>query len=71
MKPACSIVIRAFNEGEHLGRLFEGISRQTVRDIELILVDSGSSDDTVEIAKKHGATILPYQTGRFYFWAVA
>jgi glycosyltransferase involved in cell wall biosynthesis len=67
MKPACSIVIRAFNEGEHLGRLFEGISRQTIRDMELILVDSGSSDGTVEIAKKHGATILHIKPEDFTF----
>ena len=28
----CSIVIRAYNEAEYLGRLFEGIHSQTLRD---------------------------------------
>ena len=46
----CSLVIRAYNESAHLGRLLEGISHQTVKDVEVILVDSGSTDSTVSIA---------------------
>jgi glycosyltransferase involved in cell wall biosynthesis len=45
----CSIVIRAYNEGRHLGRLLEGIRQQGVKAVEIILVDSGSSDDTHSI----------------------
>jgi rhamnosyltransferase len=46
----CSIVIRANNEERYIGRLLEGIALQTVKDVEIILVDSGSTDKTVEIA---------------------
>jgi len=67
MKPACSIVIRAFNESKHLGRLFEGISRQTVQNVEVILVDSGSSDGTVEIAENHKAVIRHIKPEDFTF----
>jgi rhamnosyltransferase len=48
----CSLVIRAYNEEEHIGRLLEGISHQTVRDVEIIQVDSGSTDATASIAAR-------------------
>jgi rhamnosyltransferase len=47
---SCSIVVRAFNEEKNIGRLFTGINQQNLKDIEVILVDSGSSDTTKEIA---------------------
>jgi glycosyltransferase involved in cell wall biosynthesis len=46
----CSIVIRAFNEEKHIGRLFTGISQQSISNLEVILVDSGSTDATIAIA---------------------
>jgi len=62
-----SIVIRAYNEGRHLGRLLEGIRRQTLKDTEIILVDSGSSDDTVAIAEAAGARIVRIRPEEFTF----
>ena len=46
----CSIIVRAFNEEKHLGRLFTGLNQQSNVDFEVILVDSGSTDRTIEIA---------------------
>ncbi|MFB8794966.1 MAG: glycosyltransferase [Microcoleus sp.] len=46
----CSVVIRCYNEEQHIGRLLSGIMEQSVRDVEIILVDSGSTDATVGIA---------------------
>jgi rhamnosyltransferase len=63
----CSIVIRAFNEQKHIGRLLDGLHQQTVRDTEIILVDSGSTDSTVAIAKKHGALVKKIAPGEFTF----
>jgi rhamnosyltransferase len=48
---SCSIVIRANNEEAHIARLLQGITGQTIADIEVILVDSGSTDRTVEVAE--------------------
>ncbi len=63
----CSIVVRAYNEAQHLGRLLEGIAHQTVRDVELILVDSGSTDPTIEIAREAGARIVQVAAAEFSF----
>ena len=46
----CSLVIRAYNEQAHIGRLLDGLSQQTEKEFEVILVDSGSTDATVSIA---------------------
>ncbi len=67
MKNHCAIVIRAFNEEEHLERLLEGISCQTIKDVNVILVDSGSTDRTVEIAEKHHAKIVHIDPMEFTF----
>ncbi len=63
----CSIVIRAFNEGKHLPRLLEGIRQQALKDVEIILVDSGSTDDTVSIAEIYGARIVHIPPQEFTF----
>jgi rhamnosyltransferase len=63
----CSIVIRAYNEAGHIGRLLEGITRQTVRDVDVIVVDSGSTDSTVQIAEKYGARVVRIASDEFSF----
>jgi glycosyltransferase involved in cell wall biosynthesis len=63
----CSIVIRAYNEGKHIGRLLEGIEQQTLKEREVILVDSGSGDETVAIAEGYGARIVHIRPDEFTF----
>ena len=67
MSPVCSIVIRAFNEEEHISRLLDGIRHQSINDVQVILVDSGSSDRTVEIANQYGVQIVSIQPQDFTF----
>jgi rhamnosyltransferase len=62
-----SLVIRAFNEERHIGRLLEGVRHQTIRDVEIILVDSGSTDATAAIAAQYGAKIVHIAPGEFTF----
>jgi len=63
----CSIVIRAYNEEKHIGRLLEGIKQQTVKDVEVILVDSGSTDGTVSIAESFGVRVVNILSAEFTF----
>ncbi|HEX7542031.1 MAG TPA: glycosyltransferase family 2 protein [Anaerolineales bacterium] len=63
----CSLVIRAFNEEKHIGHLLEGVRHQTVRDVEVILVDSGSTDATAAIASQYGATVVYIPPAEFTF----
>ena len=50
-----SVIIRCFNEERHLPVLLEAIQRQTIRPVEIVVVDSGSMDDTVQITLLRGA----------------
>ncbi len=63
----CAVVIRAYNEEKHIGRLLEGIFQQTVNNIEIILVDSGSTDTTVAIASRYPVHVLHIDPNEFSF----
>ena len=62
-----SAVIRAYNEAKNIGRLLEGLEQQTVKPDEIVLVDSGSTDDTVAIAKAAGCRIVHIDKSEFSF----
>jgi threonine dehydrogenase-like Zn-dependent dehydrogenase/glycosyltransferase involved in cell wall biosynthesis len=64
---AASIVVRAFNEARHLPRLIEGLRAQTFRGTETILVDSGSTDETVEIARRAFDRVIEIDSADFTF----
>ncbi len=66
--PLCSLVIRAYNEEKHIGRLLEGVMHQTLRDeCEIVLVDSGSTDATVAIASRYPVKIVHISPQEFTF----
>ncbi|HPO57683.1 MAG TPA: glycosyltransferase family A protein, partial [Anaerolineaceae bacterium] len=67
MSPACSIVIRAYNEEKHIGRLLDGIMQQTVKDVQIILVDSGSTDATMAIARRYPVEVVTIRPQEFTF----
>lgn len=58
--PRASLVIRCYNEADHIGKLLHGIKEQSVQDYEIILVDSGSTDGTLEIAESFGVDEIVY-----------
>ncbi len=63
----CSLIIRAYNEEKHIVRLLEGIKQQTISNVEVILVDSGSTDSTVSIAESFGAKVVHIPSAEFTF----
>jgi rhamnosyltransferase len=56
MSPGISVVIRTFNSAATLPEVLRNLDAQP--DDELIVVDSGSRDKTLEIADQHAARIL-------------
>ena len=68
-RPSLSVVITALNEERHLGPLLSDVFGQTRRADEVIVVDAGSEDGTVSVAKRFpGVALLagspPVATGR-------
>lgn len=66
-KPVCSIIVRAYNEEKHIGRLMQGILEQTIKSVQVILVDSGSTDKTREIAAQYPVEIVQIRPQDFTF----
>ena len=53
-----SIIIPTLNEGQNIGRLIDRILTAPNNQIEIIVVDGGSKDNTCAIAKEKGALII-------------
>ncbi|MDQ3927118.1 MAG: glycosyltransferase, partial [Actinomycetota bacterium] len=53
-----SVVIPTLNEERHIGSLLSDIAGQTRKAHEVIVVDAGSEDDTVRVAKRFPGVIL-------------
>lgn len=49
-----SIIIITLNESQRIGNLLGDLSRQTYRDFEVIVVDSDSDDNTLDIVNSFG-----------------
>ena len=52
-KPSVSIVIPAYNEEGQLALCLDAIARQTVKPLEVIVVDNNSTDGTVAVASRY------------------
>lgn len=62
-----SIIIRCLNEEKHIVTLLEGIQQQNIKDYEVILVDSGSTDRTIEKALQFSVKIVHIKPEDFSF----
>lgn len=67
--PLISVVIRTLNEERYLDELLTSIHSQVLLsfDSETVIVDSGSTDKTLEIAAKHGCRITHIRKEDFTF----
>ena len=51
MKPKISIIIATLNSGKTLKQTLDSIRHQTYKNIELIIIDGLSSDNTLDLKK--------------------
>ncbi|MEN6451590.1 MAG: glycosyltransferase [Thermoguttaceae bacterium] len=52
--PKVSVIIPAYNASKTIRHTLKSVFDQTYRDFEVVVVDDGSTDDTVEILKSYG-----------------
>ena len=54
-KPIISILIPAYNAAAFLPRCFDSVLNQIYRDLQVVIVDDGSKDDTLELCQKYAS----------------
>lgn len=59
-----SVIIPTLNEAENIGRLLDHLKKCSVTSPEIIVVDGGSSDETIAFAKAQSITVLSAPKGR-------
>jgi rhamnosyltransferase len=60
-----SIIIPTYNASKHLPALLKSIQSQTINDYELIIIDSSSTDNTIEIADSYHAHVIKIEKEEF------
>ncbi len=51
--PKVSVLISAYNEENYIGKCIGSLLKQTYKDMEIVVIDDGSRDKTLEIVKKY------------------
>ncbi len=67
LSPEASVIIRCYNEAKHLPRLFEELKRQSHQNFEIVIVDSGSDDGTLDIVGQESVHLLHIPKEEFSF----
>lgn len=56
--PLVSVIVPVYNAEEYLAQCIENILQQTYKNIEIIVVDDGSSDSSAEIAERYAVKLI-------------
>ncbi len=59
-QPLVSVIIPAYNHQRFIGAAVDSVLQQTLSDLELIVIDDGSTDNTAEIVKGYSDSRLTY-----------
>ncbi len=51
--PKVSVIMPSFNVGDYIQECMDSVLKQTLQDLEIICVDSGSTDGTLELLQKY------------------
>lgn len=63
LRPALSIIIPALDEAHSIGATLDAVARLS-ESVEVIVVDGGSQDETVLIARERGVHVIAAERGR-------
>jgi hypothetical protein len=55
MAPLVSVLMLSYNHAPYLGAAIESVLAQTVEDFELVVLDDGSTDGSLDIARRYAA----------------
>jgi glycosyltransferase involved in cell wall biosynthesis len=56
-RPTVTVIIPAYNHGRFLGEALESVLAQTYQDLEVLVVDDGSTDDTQAVVARNAPSV--------------
>ncbi|MEE9378912.1 MAG: glycosyltransferase family 2 protein [Candidatus Lokiarchaeia archaeon] len=65
-----AILVPAYNESKNIGKVLSQISSQITKQLKIIVIDDGSTDNTGNIAESYGAKVIRHQENKGYGAAV-
>src|SRR3954466_3343360 len=65
-----SVVIPTWNRADLLRSVLSNLEEQTKRPDEIVVIDNGSRDSSIEIAQAYGARVISYRENRGFAVAV-
>lgn len=66
--PKVSVIIRCKNESKHIEKCILAILNQDIGiDVEIVVIDSGSTDETLDIVKKYDVSLYTIPSKQFQF----
>jgi glycosyltransferase involved in cell wall biosynthesis len=57
-KPLVSIIVPSLNQGRYIKKTIDSILNQTYKPLECIVIDGGSTDETLSVLKNYGSRIF-------------
>jgi glycosyltransferase involved in cell wall biosynthesis len=61
VNPSVTVVIPCYNQGHFLRTAIDSAVRQTYGEVEILVVDDGSTDDTAKVARSYGPQVTLIQ----------
>lgn len=68
MRPKISVIVPIYNAELYLEQCIESVLNQTLRDIELLLIDDGSTDNSFLICEKYKKEIIGFNYILIKMW---
>jgi glycosyltransferase involved in cell wall biosynthesis len=72
LRPLVTVVVAAYNGAANLQRCIDSVTGQTLADCELIVIDGGSSDGTVDILEANAGSLAYWESepdrGIYHAW---
>src|SRR5690349_12444252 len=59
-----SVIIPCYNHGKYLSRAIESVLSQTYRNVEIVVVDDGSADNTKEVTDTFPHVLYVHQNNQ-------
>src|SRR4051794_15933358 len=62
--PLVSVIVPCFNHGNYLHKAIESVLKQTYRNIEIVVIDDGSTDNTRFVTDGYPGVVYIYQDNK-------